>query len=39
MAASNVTFSGTAWIQDFSSGEMIRSGYDQTLTISPCKIQ
>jgi endo-1,4-beta-xylanase len=39
MAASNVTFSGAAWTQDFSSGEMIRSGYDQTLTISPCKIQ
>jgi hypothetical protein len=39
IAASNVSFSGTAWTQDFSSGEMIRSGYDQTLTISPCKIQ
>jgi endo-1,4-beta-xylanase len=39
MAASNVAFSGAAWTQDFSSGEMIRSGYDQTITISPCKIQ
>jgi endo-1,4-beta-xylanase len=39
IAASNVSFSGTAWTQDFSSGEMIRAGYDQTLTISPCKIQ
>jgi hypothetical protein len=39
IAASNVTFSGTAWTQDFSSGEMIRSGYDQSLTISPCNIQ
>lgn len=39
MAASNVTFSGTAWNQDFSSGEMIRAGFDQTVTISPCKIQ
>jgi endo-1,4-beta-xylanase len=37
--SSNVTFAGTAWTRDFSSGEMIRSGYDQTLTISPCKIQ
>jgi endo-1,4-beta-xylanase len=36
---SNVTFSGTAWTQDFSSGDMIRSSYDQTLTISPCKMQ
>jgi endo-1,4-beta-xylanase len=35
--SSNVT--GTAWTKDFSSGEAIRSGYDQTLTISPCKIQ
>ena len=40
IAASNVSFgSGSAWTQDFSSGEMIRSSYDQTLTISPCKIQ
>jgi hypothetical protein len=37
--STNVTFTGTAWTQDFSSGEMIRSGYDQTLTISPCHIQ
>jgi len=36
---SNVTFSGTPWTQDFSSGDMIRSSYDQTLTISPCKMQ
>ena len=39
ISSSNVSFSGSAWTQDFSSGEMIRSGYDQTLTISPCKIQ
>jgi hypothetical protein len=39
MRSANVTFSGTAWTQDFSSGEMIRTGFDQTLTISPCKIQ
>jgi endo-1,4-beta-xylanase len=40
IAASNVSFSGgSAWTDDFSSGEMIRAGYDQTLTISPCKIQ
>jgi hypothetical protein len=39
MRSANVTFSGTAWTQDFSSGEMIRSSYDQTLAISPCKIQ
>jgi Glycosyl hydrolase family 62/Cellulose binding domain len=37
--SSNVAFAGTAWTKDFSSGEMIRSGYDQTLTVSPCKMQ
>lgn len=39
IAASNVTFGGTAWTHDFSSGEMIRAGYDQTLNIGPCNIQ
>ena len=40
IAASNVSFgSSGAWTGDFSSGEMIRAGYDQTLTISPCNIQ
>jgi endo-1,4-beta-xylanase len=40
IAASDVSFgTGSAWTQDFSSGEMIRAGYDQTLTISPCNIQ
>ncbi|MBO0883500.1 MAG: hypothetical protein J2P17_24830, partial [Mycobacterium sp.] len=33
--ASNVTFTGTPWTQDISHGEMIRDGYDQTLTIDP----
>ncbi len=35
----DVTFSGTPWTQDISSGEMIRSGVDQTLTINPRHIQ
>jgi endo-1,4-beta-xylanase len=39
LAVANATFSGTAWTQDFSSGEMIRVGYDQALTVSPCNIQ
>jgi endo-1,4-beta-xylanase len=38
-AASNVTFSGTPWTQDISSGEAIRSGYDQNDTISPCHLR
>lgn len=41
LAASNVTFPAgtTAWTQDFSSGEAIRSNYDQTVTLSPCHLQ
>jgi endo-1,4-beta-xylanase len=35
----NVTFAGTAWTKDFSSGEAIRSNYDQTVTINPCAMQ
>jgi poly(hydroxyalkanoate) depolymerase family esterase len=31
----NVTFSGTPWTTSISHGEMIRDGYDQTLTINP----
>ena len=40
LAASDVTFtSGAAWSQEFSSGEAIRSTYDQTVTLSPCHLQ
>ncbi|HKT02296.1 MAG TPA: non-reducing end alpha-L-arabinofuranosidase family hydrolase, partial [Rugosimonospora sp.] len=35
----NVTFSGTPWTTSISHGEMIRDGYDQTLTINPCHLQ
>jgi endo-1,4-beta-xylanase len=38
-AASNITFTGTPWTQDISSGEAIRSGVNQNLTISPCHLQ
>jgi hypothetical protein len=37
--AGNTTFSGTAWTQDISHGEMIRSGVDQNLAISPCNMR
>ena len=38
--AANVAFAnGTAWSADISHGEMIRSGYDQTLSVNPCRMQ
>ncbi|MFI8231170.1 non-reducing end alpha-L-arabinofuranosidase family hydrolase [Streptomyces sp. NPDC085900] len=37
--ATNVTFPAGARSKDISHGEMIRAGYDQTLTIPACKLQ
>lgn len=37
--AANVTFEGAKWSDDVSHGEMIRSGYDETLTINACNMQ
>ncbi|GAA2913188.1 MULTISPECIES: non-reducing end alpha-L-arabinofuranosidase family hydrolase [Streptomyces] len=39
--SSNVTFEAgqPAWTRDFSHGEMIRAGVDQTLTIDPCRLR
>jgi endo-1,4-beta-xylanase len=37
----NVTFPAgrAAWTKDFSHGELIRDGVDQTLTVDPCRLR
>jgi endo-1,4-beta-xylanase len=35
----NVTFSGKAWTDDISHGELIRAGYDETMVIDGAKLQ
>ena len=39
-ATSNTTFTtGSPWTQDISSGEMVRDGHDQHLSVDPCHLQ
>jgi len=34
--AANVKFDGPVWAEGVSHGELVRNGFDQTLTIDPC---
>lgn len=38
-ATNNVTFPDGRWTDDISHGEMLRAGYDETLTIDTCHLQ
>jgi hypothetical protein len=37
-APGNVRFSGAPWTDSFSHGELLRDGYDETLTVDPARL-
>jgi endo-1,4-beta-xylanase len=39
VGARNASFDGTPWTNDISHGEMIRAGYDETLTVESCGLR
>jgi endo-1,4-beta-xylanase len=35
----NLTFTSSSWTKDVAQGELLRDGYDETMSINPCNMQ